>query len=186
MMKHIVFALLILTACVQRPAPVASDTQPVPPADRLAIAVEYVGIPQMTVYERPALDGRVVAQYGLSEAISVLELKGEWKMIRTSEGTGWVLGKDLLTGEQMDGVDLTTPRFYVAPEPIESRARGEIELHAKVNTDGAVVEVKTMKNTTGSQALADQNVEALKKALFYPMVDNGTRKTFIYEHHVYY
>ena len=187
MLKHLLFALVILTACVQRPAPVASDTQPVPPAEKLAIAVEYVGIPSMTVYERPALDAQVIGSYGLSEAISVLEVKGDWKMIRTFEGTGWVQGKDLLAGEQIDKVDLTTPRFYVVPAPVNApRARGELELHAKVNTDGAVVEVRTIKNTTGSQALADQNVEALKKALFYPMVDKGTRKTFIYEHHVYY
>jgi hypothetical protein len=186
-MKHIVFALLILTACVKRPTPVASDTQPVPPAERLAIAVEYVGVPSMTVYERPALDATVTGSYGLSEAVSVIEVKGDWKMVRTFEGTGWVQGKDLLAAEQTKNVDLAVPRFYVVPAPVNApRARGEIELHAKVNTDGAVVEVKTMKNTTGSQALADQNVEALKKALFYPMVDKGTRKTFIYEHHVYY
>ena len=53
-------------------------------------------------------------------------------------------------------------------------------------TDGAVVEVKTIKNTTGSNALASANEAALQQALFYPMVDKGTRKTFIYEHRVYY
>ncbi|MCI0479701.1 hypothetical protein L0Y59_04095 [Candidatus Uhrbacteria bacterium] len=186
-MKHIVFALLILTACVKRPAPVASDTQPIPPAEKLAIAVEYVGVPSMTVYERPALDATVTGSYGLSEAISVIEVKGDWKMIRTFDGTGWVQAKDLLPADGIDKVDLSVPRFYVVPAPVNApRARGEIELHAKVNTDGAVVEVKTVKNTTGSTALADQNVDSLKKALFYPMVDKGTRKTFIYEHHVYY
>jgi len=187
MMKHILFALLILTACVKRPAPVASDTQPVPPAEQMAIAVEYVGVPAMTVYERPALDATVTGSYGLSEAISVLDVKGDWKRIRTFDGTGWVQGKDLLTADQIGSVDLAVPRFYVVPAPVNApRARGEIELHAKVNTDGAVVEVRTIKNTTGSQALAQQNAEALKKALFYPMVDKGARKTFIYEHHVYY
>lgn len=187
MMKHIVFALLILTACVKRPAPVASDTQPVPPDEKMAIAVEYVGVPSMAVYERPALDAAVTGSYGLSEAISVLDVKGDWKMIRTFEGTGWVKGADLLTGEQIATVDLAVPRFFVAPTAVEApRANGEIELHARVNTDGAVVEVRTIKNTTGSQSLADRNAEALKNAKFYPMVDKGARKTFIYEHHVYY
>lgn len=187
MMKHIVFALLILTACVKHPAPVASDTQPVPPAEKMAIAVEYVGVPAMNVYERPALDAAVTGSYGLSEAISVLDVKGDWKMIRTFEGTGWVKATELLTGEQMANVDLAVPRFYVAPETIDApRARGEIELHAKVNTDGAIVEVRTIKNTTGSQTLADRNAEALKNAKFYPLVDKGSRKVFIYEHHVYY
>ncbi len=187
MMKHIVFALLILTACVKRPAPVASDTQPVPPAEKMAIAVEYVGVPSITVYERPALDAAVTGSYGLSEAISVLDVKGDWKMIRTFDGTGWVKAAELLTGDQIANVDLAVPRFYVAPETIDApRVHGEIELHAKVNTDGAIIEVRTIMNTTGSQDLADRNAEALKNAKFYPMVDKGSRKTFIYEHHVYY
>lgn len=186
-MKHFVFALLLLGACIQRPAPVASDTQPVPPAERLAIAVEYVGVPTMTVYERPALDATVTGSYGLSEAISVLEQKGDWKMIRTFSGSGWVKASDLQTAAQFEKVDLAVPRFYVAPvDVVAPRARGEIALEAKVNTDGAIVEVKTTKNTTGSPTLAEQNAEALKQARFYPVVDKGARKTFVYERKVYY
>lgn len=189
MMKHLVLALLILTACVQRPAPVANDdAQLVLPAEeRLAIAVEYVGVPVMTVYERPLAGAAVTGSYGLSEAVSVIRVKDDWKMIRTFDGTGWVKAADLLTAEQAGQVDFTVPRFYVAPVAVDApRARGEIELQAKVNTDGAVVEVKTVRNTTGSQALATRNAEALRQAQFYPMLDNQTRKTFIYEHHVYY
>lgn len=187
MTKHILFALLILTACMQKPAPVASDTQQVPPAEQLAIAVEYVGVPSMPVYERPALDAPVTGSYGLSEAISVLDRKGDWKMIRTFDGTGWVKGIDLVTAEQFENVDLAVPRFYVVPDEVAApRARGELAFQAKVNTDGAVVEVKTIKNTTGFQDLADRNAAALQNAKFYPMVDKGARKTFVYEHHVYY
>ncbi len=187
MLKHVAFALLILTACVQRPAPVASDTQNVPPDEKLAIAVEYVAVPSLTVYERPALDAAVTGSYGLSEAISVLEVKGDWKMIRTFDGTGWARATDLLPADQLAKIDLNVPRFYVAPAPVSApRARGELAFQAKVNTDGAVVEVKATRNTTGSQSLADQNAAALQKAQFYPMVDKGARKTFIYEHHVYY
>ena len=186
-MKHMVFALLLVAACVQRPAPVASDTQPVPPNEKLAIAVEYVGVPTMNIYERPALDAPVTGSYGLSEAISVLDIKGDWKMVRTFDGTGWVKGSDLVVGNDIEKVDLNVPRFFVKPEPVEAgRARGELVFQAKVNTDGAVIEVKTVKNTTGSQDLADRNSEELLKAKFYPMVDKGSRKTFIYVHHVYY
>ena len=189
-MKHISIALVILLAafgCMQRPAPVASDTQPVAPADRPAIAVEYVQVPAMQVYERAASDAAVTGSYGLAEAISILDQKGDWKMIRTFDGTGWVKAADLASGQQIDKVDLNEPRFYVAPAVISApRARGEIAFQAKVNTDGSVVEVKMIKNTTGNPTLADANGKALEKAQFYPLVEKGARKVFTYEHHVYY
>lgn len=189
MMKHVFVALLIGVAafgCMQRPTPVAG-TQTVAPADRPAIAVEYVQVPAMQVYERPALDAAVTGSYGLSEAISVLERKGDWKMIRTFDGTGWVKAIDLASAEEIARIDMTEPRFYVAPAQVPpGRARGEIAFQARVNTDGYVVEVKMTKNTTRNQALADANGTALQNAVFYPMVDKGQRKVFTYEHHVYY
>jgi hypothetical protein len=190
MMKHVFPALLIVVVavfgCMQRPAPVASETQTVAPADRPAIAVEYVQVPSMQVYERPAADSTVTGSYGLSEAISVLEVKGDWKMIRTFDGTGWVKSIDLATAEQVAKVDLAEPRFYVVPVQVPARAHGELEYQAKVNTDGSVVEVKLIKNTTGNEGLATANAQALEKAIFYPMVEKGQRKVFTYEHHVYY
>jgi hypothetical protein len=180
-------ALVALTACVQRPAPVASETAPVDPADRVAISVEYVAVPKAFVYERPAVDAPVVNAYGLTEAVSVLEKKSDWCLVRTFAGTGWVKQSDLVPGDVAEKMDTTTPRFYVAPAAVPAaRNRGEIVLQAKVNTDGEVVEVKTIKNTTGSEAVAQANAAALKDAKFYPMVDNGQHKTFVYEHSVYY
>ena len=189
-MRHLFIALLILSAvtgCMQKPAPVTSDDKPVAPAERLAIAVEYVQVPEMQVYERPSADAAVTGSYGLSEAISILENRGDWKMIRTFDGTGWVRAADLAAAEVIAKVDLTTPRFFVEPQRIEdSRARGEIAIQAKVNTDGAVVETKTVKNTTGVPSLARANETALQTAKFYPLVDKGSRKMFVYEYKVYY
>lgn len=189
-MKHIFVALLILAAtagCMQKPAPVANETTSVPPAEMPAIAVEYVQVPSMQVYDRPGTDAAVTGQYGLSEAISILDHKGEWKMIRTFDGVGWVKAADLASAETFDKIDLNEPRFYVAPQKIDdSRARGEIAIQAKVNTDGAVVETRTVMNTTGMTSLAAANEQALQEAKFYPLVDKGSRKTFIYEYKVYY
>ena len=189
-MKHVLLAMLILViafACTQRPAPVASQTQTVAPADRPAMAVEYVQVPGMQVYDRPAAGAAVTGSYGISEAVSILEVKGEWKMIRTFDGTGWVKATDLATADQIAKVDMTEPRFYIAPAQIAAPyAHGEIAYQAKVNTDGAVVEVKVTKNTTGNQQLADANAAALESSSFYPMVEKGQRKVFTYEHHVYY
>jgi len=186
-MKQILIALLVLAAlaCVQKPVPVSE--LPIDPAARPAIDVQYVAIPTMIVYARPAADASPVGSYGLTEAVSILEKKGEWSMIRTYSGTGWVKSADLMTGAEMaKQKDAATPRFYVAPTNVAFQGRGEIILQAKVNTDGEVVEVTTTKNTTGSAAIASMNATALKDAKFYPLVDKLTRKTFIYEHHVYY
>ena len=188
-MKHILIAALILIAaagCTQKPAPVASDTAPVDPTEQMAIAVEYVAVPKANVYARPALDAPMIGTYGMTEAISVLEKKGEWAMIRTFSGTGWVKQADLVAGEVLEKMDTVTPRFYVPPVEVPSRSSGELWFQAKVNTDGDVVEVKTIKNTTGSQAVADANAKALEVAKFYPMIDKGQHKTFIYEHRGYY
>lgn len=188
-MKHILVALLIVVAalgCTQKPAPVANDTVSTDPAERLAIAVEYVAVPTAIIYSRPAVDAEQVGAYGLTEAVSILEKKGEWVLVRTYDGTGWIKQADLVDGATAAKMDTATPRFYVTPKEVTYGGRGEIAFQARVNTDGAVVEVKTIKNTTGSSALADLNANALKEAKFYPMVDKGARKTFVYEHHVYY
>jgi hypothetical protein len=186
-MKQIALALLLVAAaCTQKPSPVANENNVIPPDEQPAIAVEYVAVPSMTVYAKPQVDAEVKGSYGLTEAISILDKKNGWCKIRTFEGIGWVQQKDLMTGDQAAKVDTATPRFYTPPSPVEFRGRGELSYQAKVNTDGIVVEVKTIQNTTGSNDIAEKNAAALSAATFYPMIEKGARKTFIYEHHVYY
>lgn len=188
-MKHLAIALLVVLAafaCTQKPAPIASDTTEVPLAERTAIAVEYVVVPKAIVYTRPDATSPVVDTYGLTEAVSILEKKGGWCLVRTYSGAGWVKQADLVVGSVANNMDTTTPRFYVEPREIPFTADGELWLQAKVNTEGDVVEVKTIKNTTRSSALETANADALKEAKFYPMIEKGTRKTFVYEHRIYY
>jgi Gram-negative bacterial TonB protein C-terminal len=81
----------------------------------------------------------------------------------------------------------TTPKFFKAPEPVrQPSARGEIVLEARVNTDGEVWSVTTVKNTTRSTKLAARNAEALKAARFYPIIQKGQRSAFSYQHRVDY
>lgn len=188
-MKQMLLTAMLVAAiaCVKRPAPVATETQPALPEERPAIAVEYVGVPTMTVYRQP--DGaQKVGSYQMYEAISVLARKGEWTEVRTFDGSGWVKATDLITGTKKAELEKdTAPKFFVSPQLVEAtRARGEIVFHAKVNTDGEVIDVKTIQNTTGNLKLADANAEALKQARFYPLVERGQRKVFVYEHKVYY
>jgi hypothetical protein len=188
-MRHIAVITLLLIAfagCTQKPAPVANENTVMAPDEQPAIAVEYVAVPSMKVYAKPSLNAQTTGSYGLTEAISILDRKDGWCKIRTFEGIGWVQQKDLMTAEVADKLDTTTPRFYVEPAKIDFRGRGEISFQAKVNTDGQVVEVKIVGNTTGSSDIAKKNADALSAAQFYPIIDKGSRKTFIYQHNVYY
>ena len=73
------------------------------------------------------------------------------------------------------------------PMPVSApSARGEIYLEADVNSDGDVVTVRTISNTTGSAALEAQNTNALKSAKFYPIMQNNQRVKFKYYHRVTY
>jgi TonB family protein len=179
----VLVTLLALAACVQqRPA-----AQPVEPSARMAIAIEYVAVPTMTVYAQPSTDAPIVTTYGISETVSVLKKTRDWSEVRTTDGTGWVQQKDLITGEQQAELDKNpAPRFFTEPVGVPARARGEITLLAKVNTDGEVIDVQTLKNTTGNKKLAEANASALRQARFYPMVQKGLRMTFTYEHKVGY
>jgi hypothetical protein len=108
--------------------------------------------------------------------------------VRTVDGSGWAHANELMAADEAAKLaNDKTPRFVSPPTAIPATGvRGEIDFNAKVNTDGEVVDVQIVKNTTGIKSLADQNAQALKSARFYPLVDKGQRMTFVYEHRVYY
>ena len=185
MKRVVLLALIALFACTQKPVPTVNE-QPPQPAERHAMAVEYVAVPRANVYAQPSPDAAVTDTYGLTEAVSILEKKGEWVEVRTFSGTGWMRQSELVTGDVADKMDTKTPRFYVPPREVPYLGRGELAFQARVNTDGEVVEVKTLSNSTGNAKLAAENAAALKEAKFYPLIEERTRKVFVYEHKVYY
>ena len=180
------FALLIVTvsflACFKSAPKVA--VEPI----RRPIDIAYVAVPFLKVYDAPRPDATLLTQYGINETVSILARQGDWCEIRTVDGSGWVLGSELMDAAKAQAIAQDpTPRFLVPATPIpDARARGEIDLTCKVNTDGEVVEVKIGKNTTNNNALATANANALLEAKFYPMVQKGQRMTFYYEHKVVY
>lgn len=185
----LLIALFLAFACARKPAPVATETNARAAAwERMAIDIKYVAAPKMDVFAQPRADAPLLTQYGIGETVSILARQGEWCEIRTTEGSGWVKAADLMTAEEAKAViGNPTPRFLVQPAPINERARGEIVLAAKVNTDGEVIEVKTVKNSTGVPSLADANAASLRASRFYPMIgEKGQRMTFTYEYKVYY
>jgi hypothetical protein len=182
--KITILVLLLLVACgTKRQVPVASADTP-----RMAIEIRYVGVPQLSVYAQPNDVSPVITTYGYTETVSILARQGDWAEVRTVDGSGWAHAKELITVDEARLVSKeNTPRFMVAPIGVpKGGVRGEIAFEAKVNTDGAVVDVKTVKNTTGSEPLAIANAESLKNARFFPMIQKGQHVAFTYQHHVYY
>lgn len=181
------FALLVITAAFLACTKSAPVVVVQPPAKK-AIDIAYVAVPFLKVFDAPRADATQITQYGINETVSILTKRGEWSEIRTVDGTGWVLTSELMDAAKAKAIaDDPTPRFLVAAVAVpDARARGEIDLVAKVNTDGEVIEVKMGKNTTNNNALAVANANALLQARFYPMVQKGQRMTFFYEHKVFY
>jgi TonB family protein len=183
-MKRCAVLLLLAIACKQQTV----TTGTVPMDSREPVAVRYVGAPELPVREQASDTAPVIATYQNGEAVSVLVEKGEWVEVRTGDRAGWARAADLTTAEgKQESEANPTPKFRVVPMPVSApSARGVIYLEANVNSDGDVISVRTIVNTTGSTALEAQNVSALKKARFYPIVQNGSRKPFKYDHKVTY
>lgn len=184
--KILLLVLLTVTAisCRTKPAPTATPTAGV----RYATEIAYVGVPSLKIYAQPNDAAQPVTQYGYTETVSVLAKNGDWAEVRTVDGSGWAHAKELVPLAEVDKIlKDPNPRFASNPTAVpRPGARGEIILEAKVNTDGDVVDVKTVSNTTGIAALAVANSDALRQSHFFPMVQKGQRVTFFYQHHIYY
>jgi len=176
--------LLLLYACKGEVAvkdTVALDT-------REPISVLYVGAPELTVREQAVDTAPVMATYQNGEAVSVLAEKDEWVEVRSGDRTGWAKKSDLTSAEDREQAEENPqPKFRIMPMPVSApSAKGEIYIEADVNTDGEVTSVRLITNTTGSAALASQNVSALRGARFHPIVVGNQRKAFKYYHKVTY
>ena len=185
-MKRAAAALtLVLTAACSREH-VVTDTGPM--ETRESIAVRYVGAPELSVREQPNDTAAVIATYQNGEAVAILADKGEWVEVRSGDRAGWARATELTTSEgKQQAEDNPEPKFKVMPLPVSApSAHGEVYIEADVNSDGEVVNVRTISNTTGSQALAIQNADSLRRARFFPIVQNGERKPFKYYHRVTY
>jgi len=183
MRKIAVVFILAVVACTSRP-----EATPPQDATRTPVDIKYVGVPSMKIFSAPSDTATLITSYGYTETVSILARKGEWVEVRTVDGTGWSRAADLIGGAEVEAVlGKPVPRFYTPPVAIPAPdARGQISLMAKVNTDGTVVEVWTISDTTKSKKLVQANSEALRQATFYPIVQKGQRLTFVYEYDVTY
>ena len=182
-MKRLALLLLLTAACKQE---TVVDTTPTD--TREPVAIRYVGAPELAVREQPNDTAPVLVTYQNGEGVSVLAEKGEWVEVRTGDRAGWARAAELTTAEgKQESEDNPQPKFRIMPMPVSAPSvHGEIYLEADVNTDGEVVAVRTLVNTTGSPALEAQNTQALKAARFHPIVQKNQRVKFKYYHRVTY
>ncbi|MFZ2491045.1 MAG: SH3 domain-containing protein [Thermoanaerobaculia bacterium] len=176
--------LIIAALACSSEAPVATGTA----EEREALSIRFVGTPELAVLDKPEEGAAVIATYQNGESVSILAEQGDWVEIRTGERAGWVRKADLVDAATKEAAESTpTPKFERMPMPVTAtNAKGEIYFEADVNTDGDVVAIKLLQNTTGSDALASQNGESFKSAKFFPIVIDGERKPFKYYHKVTY
>lgn len=178
----LVVAVVIVAACGQEPVEV--------PEARQAKEFLFVDVPEAQIRERPAEDAPVVATYKLGDRVPVLGDRDGWSEIRIGyDESGWAKREELAAEKAtFESAGQAKARFVDPPNPVFSPggAKGQIYIEASVNSQGVVTEVKLVGNTTGSEALAQQNLQAIRKARFYPMIINGRARPFIYDHVVTY
>jgi uncharacterized protein YgiM (DUF1202 family) len=184
MMRSLIIAAIFCAACGGEPATndVATDT-------RMPITVEYVRDATLKIYAKPSHDAAVVSTYQHGESVSILSRRGDWAEVRIAGGSGWVHGNELAAAAEAAKAegDNLKPHFTRDPQPVtQPGAHGELVLEADVNTDGQVVNVRTIRNTTGSASLEQRNIAELRRAIFTPVVRHGKREAFVYEHRVEY
>jgi uncharacterized protein YgiM (DUF1202 family) len=173
---------LLAVACGQEtPVTVTTDT-------REPVAVYYVGAPELPVHAKADDASKVLTTFLNGESVSVLAKHGEWVEVRTAAGTGFARMSDLATAaEAKKEADNPSPKFRKAPSPISGPGiHGTIYIEAEVNTEGEVGKTTLITNTTGSPDLAERNTMALRLARFYPIVQKGERKPFLYYYRVDY
>ena len=173
---------ILLSVACQKPV-----EPPAVPA-RETIAIRYVAVPSLDVHAKPDPAAEIVSTYPIGETVSIYAEQDGWAEIAVGlDASGWVEANAL--SETRDAVTSSAePRFHLPPMPVVSPGgiTGEIILEASVNTTGEITDIKTLRNTTGSDALEQENIRALRKARFFPLVRNGRTEPFVYEHRVSY
>jgi SH3-like domain-containing protein len=160
------------------------------PAERETIAIYYVDAPQLEIRAEPQPEAEVLTSYRRGEPVSVLEERAEWVEIRLGfDRSGWA-ERARLSEQREEAVTppAEAPRFIRPPMPVSSSGAvsGVIILEASVNTDGDVIDVALLSDTTNSAQLVHQNTEALRRAKFEPMFRGGRAIPFIYMYRVTY
>jgi Bacterial SH3 domain len=179
-MRYAAILAALVVACHQAPAEKTDTREP--------IAVQYVGAPELLVHKWAKDESPVVTKFLNGESVAILSRRGDWVEVRTVTGSGFAHAADLTNGTEAKSEEGNpTARFRLAPSPVTAPgAKGTIYIEADVNTDGDVTAERVITDTTNSPDLAARNSAALQRAKFYPIVQKGEKKPFLYYYRVDY
>ncbi len=159
------------------------------PPTRETIAVKFAAT-NIEVRETPNDTAPVTTKRRISEPISIVSEKDGWSEVKLSiDHFGWVRTTELVADKHEAGSTKDNIRFRIPPEEIKQRGRrgSVILLKVGVNGYGDVTDVRMWKNTTGKPEMTELHTAAVRKAKFYPMMDEGgTTMPFIYEYKIQY
>jgi len=183
---------VILVLCVAAGLVYYYKTRPpmvVLPPTRETIAVKFAAA-DIEIHETASESARVVTKRGIAEPVSIVSEKDGWSEIKLSiDRSGWVTTAELVGDKHEAGSTKENIRFRIPPEEVREHGRrgSVILLKVGVNAHGDVTDVRMWQNTTGKPEMTELHTNAIRKAKFYPMMDDGgTTMPFVYEYKIQY
>jgi SH3-like domain-containing protein len=170
-------AIALAASCsAKKEAPPSTPT-------RETIAVKFAS-GDLEIREAPRDDAPLITTYKTGESVSILAEKDGWSELKLNfEKSGWAKSSSLVATKSEVGSTPEQVRFRIAPEPVtQPGIHGVIVLEATVNVHGDVTGVKTLQNTTGRKDIEARTADSLRKAKFYPLLQNGKAEQFVYEY----
>ena len=156
---------------------------------RETIAVKFAAA-DLEIHETPSEDAPITTKRRITEPISIVSEKEGWSEVKLSfDHFGWVRTAELVGDRHEAGSTKDDIRFRVPPEEVALRGRrgSAIFLKVAVNGYGDVTDVGMWLNTTGKPELTELHTNAIRKAKFYPMMDEGgSTRPFFYDYKIQY
>lgn len=183
-MKTRISLLALATVLILLPACKKEQKIEVPPA-RETIAIKYAAT-DVNVREHPSAEAPTIATFKVGESISLIGGNEEWDEVKLGfEKYGWVPKTDLAATREEISSKADDIRFRVPPEPVTAPGiRGQIIIDASVNVYGDVVGVRLKTNTTRRPDIEQATLNSIKHAKFYPLLEEGKAKPFVYTYTV--
>ncbi|MFA6955717.1 MAG: hypothetical protein WC538_07585 [Thermoanaerobaculia bacterium] len=159
------------------------------PPTRETIAVKFAAN-DIEIHEAASETAPVITKRRVTEPVSVVSEKEGWTEVKLSiDKFGWVNTTELVADKHELSSKKDDIRFRVPPEEVKMRGpRGStLWLKVAVNSFGDVTDVRMWQNNTGKKEMVEVHTDAIKKAKFFPLMDEGgTTAPFTYDYKIQY